>query len=169
MPATRDELMARLDALGIATRTVDHAPVFTVEEARALRGEIHGGHCKNLFLKDDKGAIYLIVCLEDAKVDLKAAPARIGSRRLTFGKPDLLMEILGVEPGSVTPFGLINDAAGRATVILDKTMMEQEWLNYHPLRNDATTTIRAADLLAFIRATGHEPEILDFAAVAPAD
>lgn len=159
MPATRDELMARLDALGIATRTVDHAPVFTVEEARALRGEIHGGHCKNLFLKDDKGAIYLIVCLEDAKVDLKAAPARIGSRRLTFGKPDLLMEILGVEPGSVTPFGLINDAAGRATVILDKTMMEQEWLNYHPLRNDATTTIRAADLLAFIRATGHEPRI----------
>lgn len=160
MPATRDELMARLDALEIATRTVDHAPVFTVEEARALRGEIAGGHCKNLFLKDDKSAIYLIVCLEDAKIDLKAAPSRIGSRRLTFGKPELLMEILGVEPGSVTPFGLINDTAGRATVILDKAMMEQEWLNYHPLRNDATTTIRAADLLAFIRATGHEPRIL---------
>jgi Ala-tRNA(Pro) deacylase len=160
MPATRDALMARLDALGIATRTVDHAPVFTVEEARALRGEIPGGHCKNLFLKDDKGAIYLIVCLEDAKVDLKAAPARIGSRRLTFGKPDLLLEILGVEPGSVTPFGLINDTGGRATVILDKTMMEQEWLNYHPLRNDATTTIRAADLVAFLRATGHEPRII---------
>lgn len=160
MPATRDELMARLDALEIATKTVDHAPVFTVEEARALRGEIPGGHCKNLFLRDDKSAIYLIVCLEDAKVDLKAAPARIGSRRLTFGKPELLMEILGVEPGSVTPFGLINDIAGRATVILDKPMMEQEWLNYHPLRNDATTTIRSADLLAFIRATGHEPQIV---------
>ncbi|MFO0994288.1 MAG: prolyl-tRNA synthetase associated domain-containing protein [Hyphomicrobiales bacterium] len=160
MPATRDELMARLDALELATRTVDHAPVFTVEEARALRGEIPGGHCKNLFLKDDKSAIYLIVCLEDAKVDLKAAPSRIGSRRLTFGKPELLMEILGVEPGSVTPFGLINDTAGRATVILDRAMMEHEWLNYHPLRNDATTTIRAADLLAFIRATGHEPRIL---------
>jgi Ala-tRNA(Pro) deacylase len=160
MPATRDALMARLDTLGIATRTVDHAPVFTVEEARALRGEIPGGHCKNLFLKDDKGAIYLIVCLEDAKVDLKAAPARIGSRRLTFGKPDLLLEILGVEPGSVTPFGLINDPGGRTTVILDKTMMEQEWLNYHPLRNDATTTIRALDLLAFLRATGHEPRIV---------
>ncbi|MBL8893106.1 MAG: prolyl-tRNA synthetase associated domain-containing protein [Rhizobiales bacterium] len=160
MPATRDELMARLDALGIATTTVDHAPVYTVEEARALRGEIPGGHCKNLFLKDDKSAIYLIVCLEDAKVDLKAAPARIGSRRLTFGKPELLMEILGVEPGSVTPFGLINDTTGRATVILDKPMMDQEWLNYHPLRNDATTSIRAADLLAFIRATGHEPRIV---------
>jgi Ala-tRNA(Pro) deacylase len=159
MPATRDDLLARLDALGIATKTIDHAPVFTVEEARALRGEISGGHCKNLFLKDEKGAIYLIVCLEDARVDLKAAPARIGSRRLTFGKPDLLMEVLGVEPGSVTPFGLINDTAGRATVILDAVMMEQEWLNYHPLRNDATTTIRATDLLAFIRATGHEPRI----------
>ena len=160
MPATRDELLARLAALGIATRTVEHAPVFTVDEARALRGEIPGGHCKNLFLKDDKGAIYLIVCLEDAKVDLKAAPARIGSRRLTFGKPDLLMEILGVEPGSVTPFGLINDTGGRATVILDEVMMEQEWLNYHPLRNDATTSIRATDLLAFLRATGHEPRIV---------
>lgn len=160
MPATREALMARLDALGIATRTVDHAPVFTVEEARALRGEIPGGHCKNLFLKDDKGAIYLIVCLEDARVDLKAAPARIGSRRLTFGKPDLLMEILGVEPGSVTPFGLINDTGGRATVILDKAMMEEEWLNYHPLRNDATTSIRAVDLLTFLRATGHEPRIV---------
>jgi Ala-tRNA(Pro) deacylase len=160
MPATRDDLLARLDALAIATKTIDHAPVFTVEEARALRGEIPGGHCKNLFLKDEKGAIYLIVCLEDARVDLKAAPARIGSRRLTFGKPDLLMEVLGVEPGSVTPFGLINDTAGRATVILDAVMMEQEWLNYHPLRNDATTTIRATDLLAFIRATGHEPRII---------
>jgi len=160
MPATRDDLFARLDALGIATRTVEHAPVYTVEEARALRGEIAGGHCKNLFLKDDKGTIYLIVCLEDARVDLKAAPARIGSRRLTFGKPELLMEVLGVEPGSVTPFGLINDGEGRANVILDAAMMEHEWLNYHPLRNDATTTIRAADLIAFIRATGHEPRIV---------
>jgi Ala-tRNA(Pro) deacylase len=164
MPATRDDLLARLDALGIATKTIDHAPVFTVEEARSLRGEISGGHCKNLFLKDEKGAIYLIVCLEDARVDLKAAPARIGSRRLTFGKAELLMEILGVEPGSVTPFGLINDTAARPTVILDAAMMEQEWLNYHPLRNDATTTIRSADLLAFIRATGHEPRIIQVSA-----
>ena len=160
MPATRDDLFARLDALGIVTKTVEHAPVFTVEEARAVRGEIAGGHCKNLFLKDDKSAVYLIVCLEDAKVDLKAAPARIGSRRLTFGKPELLMDMLGVEPGSVTPFGLINDTQGRVSVVLDAIMMEEEWLNYHPLRNDATTTIRSADLVAFIRATGHEPRIV---------
>jgi Ala-tRNA(Pro) deacylase len=160
MPATRDDLLARLEDLGIASETRDHPPVFTVEEARALRGTIPGGHCKNLFLKDEKGAVWLIVCLEDARVDLKAAPSIIGSKRLTFGKPDLLMEVLGVEPGSVTPFGLINDVEQRTNVVLDKAMMDEELLNYHPLRNDATTTIAARDLLTFIRACGHDPRIL---------
>ena len=160
MPATRDDLFARFDRLGIKTETRDHAPVFTVEEARALRGEIPGGHCKNLFLKDEKGSIWLIVCLEEARIDLKAAPARIGSRRLSFGKPDLLMEVLGVDPGSVTPFGLINDSGVRTNVILDRAMMDLDLLNYHPLRNDATTTIRAADLVTFIRSCGHEPRIV---------
>ena len=142
MPATRDDLFARL-RLGIETTTRDHAPVYTVEEARALRGEIPGGHCKNLFLKDDKGNIWLIVCLEEAQVDLKAAPAKIGSRRLSFGKPELLREVLGVEPGSVTPFGLINDTGRRVNVVLDAAMMAHELLNYHPLQNTATTTIRS--------------------------
>ena len=163
MPATREQLFARLRSLGIATETRDHAPVHTVEEARALRGEIAGGHCKNLFLKDDKGQIWLIVCLEDAQVDLKAAPAKIGSRRLSFGKPDLLMEVLGVEPGSVTPFGLINDTGRRVNVVLEAAMMAHEQLNYHPLQNSATTTIGAADLVAFIRACGHEPRIVALA------
>ena len=160
MPATRADLLSRLEHLGITTQTKDHAPVFTVEEARALRGVIPGGHCKNLFLKDERAGIWLIVCLEDARIDLKATPAKIGSRRLTFGKPDLLMEVLGVEPGSVTPFGLINDVATRTNVILDEAMMREELLNYHPLRNDATTTIRAVDLLNFIRSCGHEPKIV---------
>jgi len=160
MPATRADLLARFDRLGIKTETRDHAPVFTVEEARALRGEIPGGHCKNLFLKDEKGSVWLIVCLEEARIDLKAAPALIGSKRLSFGKPDLLMEVLGVEPGSVTPFGLINDSAARINVILDKPMMDLELLNYHPLRNDATTSIRAVDLVAFIRSCGHNPRIV---------
>ena len=152
--------MARLGSLGIATETRDHPPVFTVEEARALRGTIPGGHCKNLFLRDEKGAVWLIVCLEDSRIDLKSTPARIGSRRLTFGKPDLLIEVLGVEPGSVTPFGLINDTAVRTHVILDKTMMQEELLNYHPLKNDATVTIRAVDLVAFIKSCGHVPRIV---------
>jgi Ala-tRNA(Pro) deacylase len=159
MAATRDELFARLQALGIDVTTRDHVPVHTVEEAQALRGEIAGGHCKNLFLKDEKGSIWLIVCLEEAQIDLKAAPAKIGSRRLSFGKPDLLREVLGVEPGSVTPFGLINDADRRVNVVLDAAMMKHELLNFHPLENTSTTTIRAADLLVFIRSCGHEPVI----------
>lgn len=160
MPATREDLMARFATLGIATTTIDHAPVFTVEEAQKVHGDIPGGHCKNLFLKDDKGGLWLIVCLEDARVDLKAAPAKIGSKRLTFGKPDLLMEILGVEPGSVTPFGLINDKENRVNVILDAAMMQHDVLNYHPLVNAATTSIRAPDLVKFIESCGHTPRIV---------
>jgi Ala-tRNA(Pro) deacylase len=160
MPATRDDLLNRFRDLGIEATTRNHPPVYTVEEAQALRGEIPGGHCKNLFLKDDKGNIWLIVCLEEANVDLKAAPAKIGSRRLSFGKPDLLREVLGVEPGSVTPFGLINDTEQRVNVVLDATMMAHELLSYHPLENTATTTIRAADLVTFVRSCGHEPRIV---------
>ena len=160
MPATREDLFARFKALGIEATTRDHAPVYTVEEAQALRGEIPGGHCKNLFLKDDKGNIWLIVCLEEAQVDLKAAPAKIGSRRLSFGKPELLKEVLGVEPGSVTPFGLINDAEKRVNVVLDAAMMAHQLVNYHPLENTATTTIRSQDLVAFIRSCGHEPKVV---------
>jgi Ala-tRNA(Pro) deacylase len=160
MPATRADLFARFESLGIATSTFDHAAVFTVEEARKVHGQIAGGHCKNLFLKDEKGALWLIVCLEDAQVNLKAAPAKIGSKRLTFGKADLLMEVLGVEPGSVTPFGLINDTEVRVNVILDEPMMKHEVLNYHPLSNDASTSISAEDLLRFIRSCGHEPRIV---------
>ena len=166
MPATRDDLFSRFKALGIETTTRDHAPVYTVEEARALRGEIAGGHCKNLFLKDDKGTIWLIVCLEEAQVDLKAAPARIGSRRLSFGKAELLKEVLGVEPGSVTPFGLINDTEKRVNVVLDAAMMAHELVNYHPLENTATTNIAREDLTRFIRSCGHQPSVL---AVAQSD
>jgi Ala-tRNA(Pro) deacylase len=160
MPFSRADLLARFSSLGIKTTTREHPPVFTVEEAQALRGHIPGGHCKNLFLKDEQGAVWLIVCLEDARIDLKSAPAQIGSRRLSFGKPDLLMALLGVEPGSVTPFGLINDTENRVTVILEERMMREPLLNYHPLGNDATTTIAKVDLLTFIRSCGHEPRIL---------
>jgi Ala-tRNA(Pro) deacylase len=160
MPASREDLFKRFESLGINTTTKDHAPVFTVEEAQKVHDDIPGGHCKNLFCKDEKGVLWLIVCLEDARVDLKAAPAKIGSKRLTFGKPELLMEVLGLEPGSVTPFGLINDAAIRTNVILDARMMEQDTLNYHPLKNDATTSIHSGDLLNFIKSCGHNPRIV---------
>jgi Ala-tRNA(Pro) deacylase len=146
--------------LNIETTTVDHQPVFTVEEAKAVHQNITGGHCKNLFCKDEKGVLWLIVALDDARIDLKAAKDKIGSKRLTFGKPELLMEILGVEPGSVTPFSLINDKAAKTNVILDAAMMALPKLNFHPLKNDATTTIFVDDLQKFIRATGHNPRIV---------
>ena len=160
MPATRQELFALLDELAIKTTTTEHIPVFTVEDARKVHGDIKGGHCKNLFCKDEKGALWLIVALEDARIDLKAAKDRIGSRRLSFGRPELLMEILGVEPGSVTPFSLINDKGVKANVVLDAAMMKHELLNFHPLKNDASTTISSDDLIKFIKATGHEPQVV---------
>ena len=98
MPATEEQLFTRFEELGIETTTKRHPPVFTVEEAKSLRGELPGGHCKSLFLKDKKGALWLVVCLEDRRMDMKALQAAIGSGRLSFGKPDLLVEVLGVEP-----------------------------------------------------------------------
>jgi Ala-tRNA(Pro) deacylase len=160
MPASRAELFERFKSLGIETRTLDHAPVFTVEQAKLVHDDMPGGHCKNLFCKDEKGALWLIVALEDAIINLKAAPAKIGSKRLTFGKPELLMEVLGVEAGSVTPFGLINDKTNRITVILDEAMMRQTPLNYHPLKNDATTSITPDDLITFMKSCGHNPRIV---------
>jgi len=160
MSATRDDLFARLQGLGITTTTREHPPVFTVEEARALRGVIPGGHCKNLFLRDRDGKLWLVVALEDAMIDLKAFPGRTGSGRISFGKADTLREVLGVDPGSVTPFALINDAGTRVNVVLDETMMREPLLNYHPLENTATTTIAAPDLLRFIRSCGHDPRIV---------
>jgi len=161
MSTTREQLMTRLEALGISTQTSDHAPAFTVEEAKALRGEIPGGHCKNLFLKDKKGQLWLVVTLEEAQIDLKVLPAKIGAARISFGKPDLLMDVLGIAPGSVTPFALINDTEQRVNVVLEKRMMDHKFLNYHPLSNEATTTIASEDLQRFVTSCGHTPQIVD--------
>jgi Ala-tRNA(Pro) deacylase len=158
MAASQEDLAAFLRDLRIATGTVDHLPLFTVEESQALRGEIAGAHTKNLFLKDKKDTLFLVVAREDTAIDLKHLHERIGaSGRLSFGKPDLLLEALGVTPGAVTAFGLINDRSGRVTVVIDTGLLASQEVNCHPLVNTATTTIAAADLLAFVRATGHEP------------
>ncbi|HVY00380.1 MAG TPA: prolyl-tRNA synthetase associated domain-containing protein [Pseudorhodoplanes sp.] len=168
MPATPDELFAFLDRLGIKHRTVEHPPLFTVEQSRALRGQIPGGHTKNLFLKDKKDALFLVVALENAVIDLKGLHRLLGaSGRLSFGSADLMREVIGVEPGSVTPFGAINDRQGRVAVVLDEAMLGHETLNYHPLVNTRTTAIGREDLLKFLRATGHEPRIVAVSA-APA-
>jgi Ala-tRNA(Pro) deacylase len=160
MPKTPDELFAALDALGIAHKTVKHPPLFTVEQARALRGQVPGGHTKNLFLRDKKSALYLVVALEDAQIDLKGLHRVLGAQgRFSFGAADLLREVWGVEPGAVTPFGAINDRQGRVTVVLDADMMTHETLNYHPLDNTMTTSIARADLVKFLESTGHVPRI----------
>ena len=160
-PTSPDQLLARLKDLGIQSRTVSHPPVFTVEEAKALRGELPGGHVKNLFLRNKKGAMWLIVAGEDRPIDLKALGEKIGAGRVSFGSPDRLMQYLGVLPGSVTPFGVINDRGHEVQVVLDQALLAHDPINVHPLTNDRTTAISPKDLLTFLDATGHKPQILD--------
>ncbi len=157
---TPDQLFAFLDGLRIAHKTVTHPAVFTVEEARTLRGNLPGGHTKNLFLRDKKHALYLVVAPEDALIDLKGLHRLLGAAgRFSFGSADLMREVLGVEPGSVTPFAAINDTENRITVVLDAQMMAHETLNYHPLTNTMTTAISREDLVKFLEATGHPPRV----------
>lgn len=165
MPKTPDELFAFLDSLGINVTTKLHPPLFTVADSQALRGEIAGGHTKNLFLKDKKDNFFLVTVDEDAEVDLKQIHHMIGaSSRVSFGKPEALMELLGVVPGSVTVFGLINDTERRVKLVLDSGLMENDIINAHPLSNDATTSISSSDLLRFVKETGHDPLVLKVAA-----
>ncbi len=161
LPPQAVRLLAFLERLGISTQTQLHEAAFTVEDARALRGLIPGGHTKNLFLKDKKGQLWLVVALEDSVVDLKQLHRRIGAARLSFGRAELLEEVLGVRPGSVTPFALMNDSGRQVRVVLDARMMQHDVLNFHPLVNTATTSIRREDFLRFLDATGHEPIIID--------
>lgn len=161
MTASPDDLIAYLAKLGVETTTVDHPPLFTVEDSQALRGDIPGGHTKNLFVKDKKGRLFLLVLGEETTIDLKRAHEKIGAQgRVSFGSAELLEDVWGVKPGAVTPFGAINDQAGRVRVVLDEAMMRCERLNFHPLVNTRTTGLRSADLVKFLRATGHEPMIV---------
>lgn len=160
-PKTRAELLAFLDTLGITVETHDHPPLYTVADSQALRGAIPGGHTKNLFLKDKKDNFFLVTVDEEASVDLKQIHQLIGaSSRVSFGKPEALMELLGVAPGSVTVFGLINDSSGKVKLVLDSSLMENAVINAHPLTNEATTSIASSDLLLFVEATGHDAVIL---------
>jgi len=164
MPTTPADLFAFLDRLGIIHTTVTHAPLFTVEQSRALRGRIPGGHTKNLFLRDKKDALFLVVASEDGAIDLKSLHRRLGaSGRFSFGSAELMRETLGIEPGSVTPFAAINDTAARVAVVLDAAMMAHATLNYHPLDNTMTTSIARDDLVKFLEATGHAPRIIAIA------
>lgn len=168
MPTSPEDLLARLEALGIGYVRHDHPPLFTVEDSKALRGDLPGGHCKNLFLRDRKGAMWLVVCLEDRRIDLKALGDRLGGARLSFGSADRLMRVLGVVPGAVSPFALINDTACSMTVVLDHEMLDYRPLNYHPLTNEVTIAVQPEDLVRFIEACGHPIRVESLDGMAPA-
>jgi Ala-tRNA(Pro) deacylase len=156
------QLFARLDALGAVHRTVEHAPVFTVEQAKAHRGDLPGHHIKNLFLRNKKEEMWLVVALEDRAIDLKRLGDVLDAGRLSFGSPDRLRRVLGVEPGSVTPFAIVNDEAHHVSLVLDRGLQEGGPINAHPLVNSMTTAITWPDLRRFFEATGHAPRWLDF-------
>lgn len=161
MEADRAKLFARLEELGIAATTVEHAPVFTVAESQDLRGTLPGAHTKNLFLKDKDGRMVLVVAKEDTKVDLKALAKGLGFGRFSFGKPERLQEVLGIEPGSVTPFALINESSmALDSVIVDEALMDFAEVNCHPLVNSATTRVATKDLIRFMEACGHQPRVM---------
>lgn len=155
------DVLDRLAALDIEVATHHHPPLFTVEQSKELRGDLPGGHCKNLFLRDRKSRMWLVVCREDLRVDLKALGPLIDADRLSFGSADRLMRVLGVIPGAVSPFALINDTECQVSVILDKGMMALSPLNYHPISNEMTTAIEPDGLLRFIRSCGHDPRVID--------
>src|SRR5882672_8070064 len=164
MPITPDELFAALDRLGIAHPTVTHQPLFTVEQSQALRGKIPGGHTKNLFLRDKKGALFLVTALEDAAIELKSLHRLLeASGRFSFGSADLMRATLGIEPGAVTPFAAVNDTDRRVSVVLDAALMRHGTINAHPLTNTMTTSIAREDLLKFLEAVGHPARIVPVA------
>ncbi|MFD0916619.1 prolyl-tRNA synthetase associated domain-containing protein [Pseudahrensia aquimaris] len=161
-PVDRNALLGFLDKQGFAVTTTDHPPLFTVEDSQKLRGSIEGGHTKNLFLKDKKGAYFLLTAEEDSEVNLKTLHKLLdGSSRFSFGKPEALLELLGVIPGAVTAFGIINDRENNVTFAIDSRLMRHDKINCHPLTNEATTTIARDDLLAFAKLCEHEPMIVD--------
>lgn len=161
MTATPETLFAFLDSLGITHATVTHPPIYTVEEGRAWDAKIPGLSCKNLFLKDKKGQIWLVVMPGEKRAHLRSLAARLGVGTLSFGKPELLMEVLGVPAGSVTPFALMNDTAHRVRVVLDSTMMQAPLVNYHPLHNAASTSLTPDALARCLDAWGYSPQIMD--------
>jgi Ala-tRNA(Pro) deacylase len=168
-PATPQDLYAFLEAQGIGWRTLEHRAVFSVAEGEDVKARLPGGHSKNLFLKDAKGRLWLVCALDQTAIDLKRLPGVIGSARLSFGSEILMAEALGVKPGSVTVFALINDDRRRVTLVLDAALLQPERINFHPLVNTASTTISQDGLKRFLEALGLAPLVVDFERMALVD
>ncbi len=167
--ATPDDLFARLEALDIETETHSHPPAYTVEESRGLRGDLPGTHCKTLLFKDKKAALWLCVVEESRRLNIRALSDALGAARLSFARPEIVEKHLGIQPGAVTPFALINDTDAVINVALDSEVMAAEITYFHPLTNDRSTAIAPADLLRFIEASGHRPVTVDLGPTATAD
>ena len=167
--ATREDLYALFEANDITYKTTDHAPVFTVEESAEIKAGMPGGHTKNLFLKDKAGKLFLICALGDTQIKVNKLHPILACKRLSFGKPDLLLKHLGVVPGSVTLFSVMNDKEQNVTLVLDKALLDHDIVNFHPLKNNATTAVSKDDMLKFTEITSHTPIILDFVALQDAE
>lgn len=152
-------LRADLAALAIRFASHEHVAVFTVQQSRKVDAGITGAHTKNLFLKDAGGAFWLITVPAEARVDLKALPAAIGCKRVSFGKADDMERLLGITPGSVTPLAMINAAPGSVTAVIEEGLAAAARINVHPLRNTATFGLAGADVLALLRHWGHTPSV----------
>ena len=163
--ASSDDLLAFLRAQGIEARTTAHDAVFRVGEGAEIKAALPGTHSKNLFLKDAKGQLWLVCARDETRIDLKRLPAAIGSARLSFGSPERLWQALGVTPGSVTVFALINDRGRAVRLVLDKALLQLEPVNFHPLVNTATTAVSVEGLFAFLKALDIRPLIVDFASI----
>lgn len=165
-PATPEALLSRLETLGIEAHTFSHPPVFTVEEAKIHRGDLIGAHTKNLFVRDKKGRMWLIVALEDRAVNLRGVAEMLGHKRFSFGSEERLMKYLGVIRGAVTPFGVVNDHTRAVRVALDTGLQEHSVWNFHPLDNSMTTTLTGAEMVRFLEAVDHAPTWVDLGATA---
>ena len=170
MAASPHDLIAYLASLGVETTTVEHPPLHTVEDSRALRGDIPGGHTKNLFVKDKKGPVVPVGAGRDGLWSISSACTRKSARKgaSRSDPPNCWTRSGASQPGAVTPFGAINDRAGRVSVVLDEAMMRCERLNFHPLVNTSTTGLASADLVKFLRSTGHEPLVVALGQDGPA-
>ena len=173
LPTSPEALLARLKELGIASHTVDHEPVFTVEQSRALRGQLPGGHVKNLFLRNKKEEMWLVTVEESKRVDLKALGERLtgatgGAAKLSFGNADRLMSHLGVIPGAVTPFAVINDKGKAVRMVLDQDLLRFDVVHAHPLVNFKATALSPKDLVRFLEAEGHAPQVMEIPVNSPA-
>lgn len=167
LPTTPEDLFEIFEALDIKYKNHHHAPIFTVEEGLHLKAEIPGLHCRNLFLRDKKKRMYLVVAANETQIDLKKLPNLIGSGRLSFGSKDRLWTYLGIRQGSVSPFCALNDTDHQVHIILDAAMMDADLVNYHPMDNAMTVSLSPSGLINFFEHTGHEPQSVDFYASTP--